>query len=79
VLDEATSALDGETESKIAESILGLKGKVTVIMIAHRLSAVRDADQVIYVEEGKLIAKGSFGELRSQIPDFDQQARLMGL
>jgi len=79
VLDEATSALDGETESRIAESILGLKGKVTVIMIAHRLSTVRDADQVIYIEEGKLIAKGAFGELRSQIPDFDQQARLMGL
>lgn len=79
VLDEATSALDGETESRIAESILGLKGKVTVIMIAHRLSTVRDADQVIYIENGKLIARGSFNELRTQIPDFDQQARLMGL
>ena len=79
VLDEATSALDGETESRIAESILGLKGKVTVIMIAHRLSTVRDADQVIYIENGQLIAKGTFTQLRNQIPDFDQQARLMGL
>lgn len=79
VLDEATSALDGETESRIAESILGLKGKVTVIMIAHRLSTVRDADQVIYIENGQLIARGTFNQLRTQIPDFDQQARLMGL
>jgi len=79
VLDEATSALDGETESRIAESILGLKGKVTVIMIAHRLSTVRDADQVIYIENGQLIARGTFNQLRTQIPDFDKQARLMGL
>lgn len=79
VLDEATSALDGETESRIAESILGLKGKVTVIMIAHRLSTVRNADQVIYIENGQLIARGTFNQLRTQIPDFDQQARLMGL
>jgi ABC-type multidrug transport system fused ATPase/permease subunit len=79
VLDEATSALDGETESKIAESILGLKGKVTVIMIAHRLSTVRDADQVIYMSNGLVLAVGTFEEVRSRIPDFDKQAKLMGL
>ena len=48
-------------------------------MIAHRLSTVRDADQVIYIENGQLIARGTFNQLRTQIPDFDQQARLMGL
>jgi ABC-type multidrug transport system fused ATPase/permease subunit len=48
-------------------------------MIAHRLSTVRDADQVIYIENGHLVAQGTFNQLRTQIPDFDQQAKLMGL
>jgi len=48
-------------------------------MIAHRLSTVRSADQVIYMEEGEILARGTFGEVRVKIPDFDQQAKLMGL
>jgi ABC-type multidrug transport system fused ATPase/permease subunit len=79
VLDEATSALDGETESKISEAIQGLKGTVTVVMIAHRLSTVRNADLVVYMESGKIIAKGKFEEVRNIVPDFDKQAKLMGL
>jgi ABC-type multidrug transport system fused ATPase/permease subunit len=79
VLDEATSALDGETEANIADAIQKMKGKVTVIMIAHRLSTVREADKVIYMESGKIIATGTFEEVRSTVPDFDRQAQLMGL
>jgi ABC-type multidrug transport system fused ATPase/permease subunit len=79
VLDEATSALDGETEANIADAIQKMKGKVTVIMIAHRLSTVREADKVIYMESGKIIATGTFEEVRSSVPDFDRQAQLMGL
>ena len=79
VLDEATSALDGETEANIADAIQKMKGKVTVIMIAHRLSTVREADKVIYMESGKIIATGKFEEVRSSVPDFDRQAQLMGL
>jgi ABC-type bacteriocin/lantibiotic exporter with double-glycine peptidase domain len=78
-LDEATSALDGETESVIADSLHGLKGKSTLIVVAHRLATVREADQVIYMEEGKIICAGSFDEVRRSIPNFDLQARLMGL
>jgi ABC-type multidrug transport system fused ATPase/permease subunit len=48
-------------------------------MIAHRLSTVRNADIVVYLSEGKVIAKGTFDELRNSIADFDLQARLMGL
>ncbi len=79
VLDEATSSLDGETEANISGAIQMMKGNVTVMMIAHRLSTVRDADMIVYMDQGKLIGKGSFNEVRSSIPDFDHQAQLMGL
>jgi len=79
VLDEATSALDGSTESEITKSLDALSGKVTVVMIAHRLSTVRKANHVIYMESGQIIAHGSFDEVRSAVPDFDRQAQLMGL
>jgi ABC-type multidrug transport system fused ATPase/permease subunit len=79
VLDEATSSLDGETEASISDAISALKGLTTVVMIAHRLSTVRNADIVIYLSEGKVTAKGSFDEVRRSVPDFDRQAKLMGL
>lgn len=79
ILDEATSALDGVTERAVASAILGLKGKVTLVIIAHRLSTVLDADQVVYIESGRILAVGSFTEVRNQISNFDQQAQLMGL
>ena len=79
VLDEATSSLDGETEANISDSIQGLKGSVTVVMIAHRLSTVRNADLVVYMDSGKILATGTFEEVRNTIEDFDKQAQLMGL
>ena len=79
VLDEATSSLDGETEASVAEAIQELNGKITVVIIAHRLSTIVNSDLVIYLENGKLIAKGTFNEVRNQVPDFDKQAKLMGL
>ena len=79
VLDEATSALDGETELRVSDAIRNLRGSTTVILIAHRLSTVRDADKVIYMADGRIIASGTFDEVRKQVPDFDRQAVLMGL
>jgi ABC-type multidrug transport system fused ATPase/permease subunit len=79
VLDEATSALDGETEASITKSIQNLRGSTTVVMIAHRLSTVRDADIVVYMAEGKIVATGTFEEVRKAVPDFNRQAKLMGL
>jgi len=79
VLDEATSSLDGETEANISEAIHALRGSITVVMIAHRLSTVRNADLVVYLSQGKVIAKGTFSEVRNAVPDFDRQAKLMGL
>jgi ABC-type multidrug transport system fused ATPase/permease subunit len=79
VLDEATSSLDGSTESEITKSLDQLSGKVTVVMIAHRLSTVRKADHVLYMAAGEVIAVGTFDEVRNAVPDFDRQAQLMGL
>ena len=79
VLDEATSSLDGETEASISQAIHELRGSTTVVLIAHRLSTVRNADIVVYLAEGKIMAKGTFDEVRHAVPDFDRQARLMGL
>jgi ABC-type multidrug transport system fused ATPase/permease subunit len=79
VLDEATSALDGETEASVSDSILELRGSTTVVMIAHRLSTVRNADLVVYMDAGNIVATGTFDEVRVAVPNFDLQARLMGL
>ncbi|CAN2170800.1 MdlB ABC-type multidrug transport system, ATPase and permease components [Candidatus Nanopelagicaceae bacterium] len=79
VLDEATSALDGSTEASIAEAVHNLKGGVTIVMIAHRLSTVKESDVIHYLNEGELVMSGSFEELRKSIPEFDKQAKLMGI
>jgi ABC-type multidrug transport system fused ATPase/permease subunit len=79
VLDEATSALDGVTEASISESINVLKGRVTLVLIAHRLSTVLNADKLAYLSEGRVISVGTFDEVRISVPDFDVQAKLMGL
>jgi len=79
VLDEATSALDSETESSLSAAIEKLKGNTTVIMIAHRLSTVKRADLVVYMENGRVLAKGTFDEVRTIIPNFNFQAEIMGI
>lgn len=79
ILDEATSSLDAQTEDAMTSSIRKLKGSRTIITIAHRLSTVKEADRVLYISEGKIIAEGSFEEVRIAVPDFDVQAELMGL
>jgi ABC-type multidrug transport system fused ATPase/permease subunit len=79
VLDEATSSLDGETEASISDSIHALRGSTTVVIIAHRLSTVRNADKVMYLSNGNVLATGTFEEVRTVVPDFDKQAKIMGL
>ena len=66
VLDEATSALDTESESEIQEALDRLKGKMTIIVIAHRLSTIRNANQVIVLDEGKVIQQGGFYQLSQE-------------
>ena len=79
VLDEATSALDAETERAISETLQELEGSVTTITVAHRLATVRNCDLVVYLENGRALAQGSFSEVRAMSPQFDRQAQLLGL
>ena len=79
VMDEATSALDAQTEDNISNTISKIKQDSLVIVVAHRLATARKADLVIYMEEGKVKAQGSFDQVRALVPNFDTQAQLMGL
>ena len=79
IFDEATSALDAETENRVLESILKLTGECTVIFIAHRLSVVRSADMIYYIDKGRIVNQGTFDELRSINADFNNQANFMGI
>jgi ABC-type multidrug transport system fused ATPase/permease subunit len=79
ILDEATSALDGESEAKIGLALSEMRSQTTVVIIAHRLSSLRNADRVVYLNHGRIHAEGTFEEVRLRVPDFDIQARRMGL
>ncbi|WP_432495407.1 ATP-binding cassette domain-containing protein [Kineococcus gypseus] len=78
VLDEATSALDAATESAVSATVAGLRD-VTVLVVAHRLSTVRDCDSVVLLQDGRVAAVGSFEEVVARVPDFAVQAQLSGL
>jgi ABC-type multidrug transport system fused ATPase/permease subunit len=70
ILDEATSALDGETEALISQTIRDLRGRCTVILIAHRLSSVINADKIILMENGEIAGFGNFAELQKNHKNF---------
>jgi ATP-binding cassette subfamily B protein len=63
VFDEATSALDNETESAVIDSIIGLGGELTILMVAHRLSTLRDCTQVVELAEGAIKRIGTYEEI----------------
>jgi len=79
VLDEATSALDTKTEADVADAIRDLRGDVTVIAVAHRLSTIRDSDIVLFMHNGTVTAQGTFDEVVAASAEFAAQARLAGL
>lgn len=79
IMDEATSALDTKTESKVSKAIESLRGEVTIISVAHRLSTVKEADCLFFMEDGLLLASGTFDEVVSRVPNFAEQAQLAGL
>lgn len=76
ILDEATSALDSESESFIKETLDSLKGKLTIIMIAHRLSTVREADLIVVMDKGKIQTMGDFETLAANDPYFKKIVEL---
>jgi len=79
VLDEATSALDAETEQAISQMIEELGGTVTTVIVAHRLSTIRNVDTIAYLDNGRVDAVGSFDSVVQKSVGFREQARLMGL
>jgi ABC-type multidrug transport system fused ATPase/permease subunit len=76
ILDEATSALDNVSERLILDCLEELRGKVTIVSIAHKLSTVRSADRIIYIDNGFIAAIGSLAEIRKVVPEFEAQAQL---
>lgn len=66
IFDEATSALDNETEQAVMQSIEGLSDELTVLIIAHRLSTLKNCDTIVHLAQGKIIAQSSYSELMSE-------------
>jgi len=76
VLDEATSALDVETERDVNRVLGELAGKRTIIIIAHRLSTVRNCDKIVFLSQGQIAGMGTFDELQKINKDFANMVRL---
>jgi ATP-binding cassette subfamily C protein len=74
VFDEGTSALDNTTEQELMHSLKKLRGAHTILLIAHRLSTVRDADRVIFVKDGRVEGIDTFEGLKSSNPSFREMA-----
>lgn len=79
ILDEATSALDSETEKEIQENIDQLKGDYTIIIVAHRLSTIRKADIIYFMDNGEIANYGSFDELCNKSERFKKMVELQEL
>jgi ATP-binding cassette subfamily C protein len=77
VMDEATSALDAESEAEIQKALDDMRGKVTVVLIAHRLNTIQHADKVILLETGKVKDSGTFKDLLSRNPSVERVVDLM--
>jgi ATP-binding cassette subfamily B protein len=76
LLDEATSALDAQSEEHIRETIAELKGQCSILVIAHRLSTVREADRILVLSEGRLEASGNHEELLGRSELYARFARI---
>ena len=70
IFDEATSALDNRTEQEVMASIEGLSHQLTIILIAHRLSTVKNSDQIVVLDHGKIVATGNYNTLLENSPHF---------
>lgn len=77
VFDEATSALDNETEQSVMEAIEGLGGDLTIFLIAHRLSTVRQCSIIVELDEGRVVAQGTYEQLLERSPSFRSMAKVI--
>ena len=79
IFDEATSSLDAESEKMISNLIIDKDLNCTKIVIAHRLSSIKNFQRIVYLDSGRIVDVGTFEYLRGKIAEFDSQARLLGL
>lgn len=79
VMDEATSSLDAETEQEVVSLMESMRGSVTLLVVAHRMTTVQLADQVIFLLGGKVIGIGPFEDLYRTLPEFKRQVDLGSL
>lgn len=70
IFDEGTSALDNVTEREVMNALARLRGDHTIVLVAHRLSTVRGADQIVLIQQGKIVAAGSYDDLMETSEDF---------
>ena len=71
-MDEATSSLDSETEFIVQKNISNLKGSKTIIIVAHRLSTIKNADRIVFMHNGRIKNIGDFDYLTKNEPDFEK-------
>lgn len=76
LLDEAMNALDPETENFVNNTLESLKGDITIISIVHRMNTLKNADLILYMEEGSILSSGSLSEVLSSVPRFATQYEL---
>ncbi|GHA30129.1 antibiotic ABC transporter ATP-binding protein [Salinimicrobium marinum] len=76
ILDEATSALDSETERAIQENIDALKGEYTILIVAHRIATIKNADRIVVMKNGEISHIGAFSELLEKSPYFKKLVEL---
>lgn len=79
ILDEATSALDSETEKAIQKNIEELKGNYTILIVAHRISTIKNADRIMIINNGEIDMFGTFNELQMKSPYFKKLVDLQEL
>lgn len=76
IMDEATSALDSESENIIQENIENLKGKITLVIVAHRLATIKNVNRVVLLSQGEIVATDSFRKLVEKSPNFKRMVEL---
>ena len=77
VLDEATSSLDSATEQSVMDAIGALNSDLTILLIAHRLTTVRHCDFIVELEQGRVVAQGTYEQLLETSPSFRRMANVI--
>jgi len=79
ILDEATSAVDSQSEALIKATIEALRGETTIVSVAHRLSTIKEADEIHFVAGGRVVCSGTFADLLADHPDFREYVKAQDL